>query len=434
MIPLFNLSIHRRLLEKLEIVVTVIWLLYFMDVRVPPPISSSLVNALSYPVTFFLVALHWKRIAYVATRNIPLMIFVGIAMFSVVWSTNVNSTLDISRGLLRTFLFGAYFTTRYSLKEQMKILALVFGMSAILSWGICIAIPSYGIGSNGWQGIFPYKNYMSRAMILGAILFLIIALNKYQWRRSWLGWIGLGIAVPLAIFARSSTGLLLLFVLLLQMPLYGMVKQQYKLKVILLSFVCILVGTVAILIVANQETILVDLLGEGTTFNGRIPIWTLIIEKVLDERFWWGYGYGAFWNSDAGVHVILNTWASNTGIPSTFNAHSGYIEIFANLGFFGLISYGIVLITVFFKVFILLFSTKKVEFFWVFQFLVFTCLASLADVGMGLGSTSVYGILFIAVCLSSSVEYKRLMKKRYPKKILGINYSYSPRRYFFNVR
>ena len=413
MIGLRNLSIHRRIVEKWEVVATVIWLLYFLDARVPPPIPASMVNALSYPFTAMLVALHWKRIAYVATRNIPLLIFIGTAMFSFVWSADLNSTLNISRGLLRTFMFGAYFAARYSLKEQMKILAWVFGISAILTLAVCLVIPGYGIGPSGWTGIFPYKNFMGRAMILGAILFLIIALNKHQWRRNWLGWIGFGLTLPLAILAKSSTSLLLFLILLSQMPLYWMVKQQYKLRVVFLSLVCIVIGAVAILIVANQETILVDVLGEGTTFNGRTPIWTLIIERVSEERPWLGYGYGAFWNSDAGAYVYFNTWETNEAIASSFNAHSGYMEIFANLGLLGVILYGIVLVSVFIKAIILLFSTRKVEFFWLFQFLVFVVLASLADVGIGMSATNAYGVISIAACLSISVEYKRLKKGQY---------------------
>lgn len=414
MIGLHNLSIHRPLVERLELVVTVFWLLYFMDANVPPPIPGSIVNSLSYPFVAIVLALHWKKIAYVASRNISLLIFVSMAMFSLVWSADFSSTLDINRGLIRTFIFGAYFAARYSLKEQMKILAWVIGIAAVLSLLVCLTIPSYGIGEDGWQGIFPYKNFMGRSMVLGAVLFLIMTFN--QVRQSWMIWIGFGLTILLAVLSQSSTSILLLVLLFSQMPLYGLIKQQYKLRVILLSLVCILIGAVVMLIVANQEIILVDVLGEGTTFNGRTPIWSLIIETVSQERPWLGYGYGAFWTSDAGVHVILNTWASDRVIPESFNAHSVYMEIFANLGLFGLILYGIVFITAFLKSAILLLSNKNIEFFWLFQLLLFIILASLADVGLGISATNTYGILSISACMSISLEYQRLQKKQYLKK------------------
>lgn len=414
MVGLQQLSIHRRLVEKLEIVVTVFWLIYFLDVNIPPPLPPGIINALSYPFVALLVALHWKEVTYVATRNITLLLFIAVAMFSLVWSADISSTFDINRGLLRTFFFGAYFTARYSLKEQMKILAWVLGIAAVLSLLACLGVPSYGIKEDGWQGIFPYKNYMGRAMVLGGILLLILALDN---ARNWLCWVGLVITLFLAIVSQSSTSVLLLLLLFAQMPLYLLIKQQYRVRVILLSLVCIALSALVMVIVAQQETILVNILGEGTNFNGRTPIWTIVIDTVSQQRPWLGYGYGGFWTSDAGAHVIANTWASDRGIVESFNAHNVYIEIFADLGLVGLILYAIVLINVAIKGMILLLASKKVEYFWLYQFLMFMTLASLADVGLGIGATNAYGILSIAVCLSVSLEYQRLQKKQSLKRV-----------------
>ena len=410
-------SIHRRLVERIEIVITIFWLLYFLDASIPPPIPASLVNALSYPFVALLVILHWKQVAYVATRNIPLLVFLAMAVFSVVWSADIASTLDINRGLLRTFLFAAYFAARYSLKEQMQILLWVIGIAAVLSLLVCLGVPSYGIKEDGWQGIFPYKNYMGRAMVLGAVLLVTLALKNMQ---NWLYWTGFALTIFLAIVSQSSTSILLFLLLLAQVPLYGLIKQQYRVRVILLSLVCILFGAVLMVIVAQQETILVDILGEGTTFNGRTPIWTIVIDTVSQARPWLGYGYGGFWTSDAGAHVIVNTWASDQGIVENFNAHSVYIEVFAYLGIVGLTLYGIVFINVALKGMVLLFSQKKLEYFWLFQFLMFVTWASLADVGLGISATNAYGILSMAACMSISLEYQRLRKKILPKQTIEI--------------
>jgi exopolysaccharide production protein ExoQ len=409
MVGLQSRSTHRRLVEKFEIVVMVFWLLYFLDVNIPPPIPGGVINALSYPFVALLVALHWKEVAYVATRNITLLIFLSMAIFSIVWSADLASTFDINRGLIRTFVFGAYFTARYNLKEQMKIMAWVIGIAAILSLLVCLGIPSYGIKEDGWQGIFPYKNYMGRGMVLGGILLLTLALEN---ARNWWYWSGFVLTLFLAIVSQSSSSVLLLLILVVQMPLYFLIKQQYRVRVILLSFLGIAVGVTLMLILAQQETILVDILGEGTNFNGRTPIWSIVIDTVSQERPWLGYGYGGFWTSDAGAYVIANTWASDQGIVENFNAHNVYIEMFADLGLIGLMLYGLVLVNAAIKGMILLLANKKIEFFWLYQFLMFVTLASLADVGLGIGSTNTYGILVIAACLSISLEYQRLQKKQ----------------------
>ncbi|MEM6612586.1 MAG: O-antigen ligase family protein [Cyanobacteria bacterium P01_C01_bin.72] len=414
MIGTQQLSVPRPLVEKLEIAATVFWLLYFLDVNIPPPIPPAAINALSYPFVLLLVAMHWKQVAYVATRNIPLLLFLALAMFSTVWSADITSTLDISRGLLRTFMFGAYFTARYNLKEQMKILVWVIGLAAVLSLLVCLGVPSYGIVKDGWQGIFPYKNYMGRSMVLGGVLLVTLALNNWQ---NWFYWLGFGLTFFLAIVSQSSTSVLLLILLLAQMPLYGLVKQRYRLRVILLSLACVAISAVFVLVVAQQETILVDILGEGTSFNGRTPIWTLVIDVVSQNRPWFGYGYGGFWTSDAGAHVIANTWASDLGLRDNFNAHSVYIEMFAYLGIVGIILYAIVYINVTIKGMVLLLARKQLEYFWLYQFLMFVTLASLADVGLGVSATNAYGILSIAACLSISLEYQRLRKKQSLKNI-----------------
>ncbi|MEY2859503.1 MAG: hypothetical protein RLZZ74_3819 [Cyanobacteriota bacterium] len=409
MIGLQQLSIHRRLVARFEVIVTVIWLIYFLDINIPPPIPGGIINALSYPFVALLVALHWKEVAYIATRNITLLIFLALAIFSIVWSADVASTFDINRGLIRTFLFAAYFAARYNLKEQMKILVWVIGIAAVLSLIACLGVPSYGIVEDGWQGIFPYKNYMGRGMVLGGILLLTLTLDN---PRNWWYWIGFMLTLFLAIVSHSSTSILLLLILIVQMPLYALIKQQYKVRVILLSLLCVVIGAVVMVIVTQQETILVNILGEGTNFNGRTPIWTIIIDTVSQERPWLGYGYGGFWTSDAGAYVIANTWASDQGIIENFNAHNVYIETFTNLGLVGIILYGIVLVNVAIKGMILLLARKKIEYFWLYQFLMFVALASLADVGLGISATNAYGILSIAACLSISLEYQRLQKKQ----------------------
>jgi O-antigen ligase len=386
-----------------------------MGVALPSPLPK-LMNVLTYPIIAILVILHWKRLSWVATKDISLLLLVGTAFASVFWSVDLRATLAASRGLLRTFLFGAYLTTRYSLKEQMKILAWVFGIGAILSLAVALAIPSYAITRGGaWQSIFTHKNVLGYAMTIGAILFLLTAIKER--RPNWLAWSGFGLTVVLSVLARSSTALVSLLVLLSLMPVYKLVRQHYKLRVILLSMTCILAGSAAIFIFGNLETILVDILGEGLTWNGRIPIWGLIVEKTW-ERPWLGYGYNAFWKSDAGVYVILNTWAPNDiAIEGQgFNAHSGYFELLPQLGFLGISLYAISLVTVFVRVFILLLSTKKIEFFWLLQFLVFMCVANIGDMFVNIfSSSSSYTAIYVSICLSTAIEWRRISKKHYFK-------------------
>lgn len=418
------MRINNRLLNlwvrKLEVVVTVIFLLFFLDVRAPSPIPK-LMKALSYGVVLILIILYWRRLSWVLTRDIPLLLLVGTVLASIFWTVDLAKTLGSCRGLLRMFLFGAYFTTRYSLKDRLKILFWVFGIAAIFSLIVAIAIPGYGRASahaGALQGIFLHKSKLGDAMAIGSILCLVTALKDRT--TNWLAWIGFGLTAIINFLTYSSSSLVSMIVLLSLTPLYRIVKRRYKLKTILLSLVYILAGIIAILIIGNLETILVDVLGEGFSFNGRTPIWTLIVDNVLDERPLLGYGYNAFWHSDAGDFVARYAWPTPL-IATQFNAHSSYMELFADLGFLGIAVYAISLVTVFIRTIVLLFSTQKIEFLGFIQFLVFVHIAGFANVGKLFAPASSYTAIYVAVCLSTAVEWQRLRIRQ--KRNLGTNLS-----------
>jgi exopolysaccharide production protein ExoQ len=405
-----NLKVSRRLVEKGEIIVTVFWLLYFMRIELPPPIPESLVNALSYPSIAILAALHWKRLSWIATRDITLLILIGLSFASVFWSVAPDITLNASRGLLRMLLFGAYLTTRYSIKEQIKIIALALGMGAILSIVAALAIPSYGVSlrlSHGgaFTGIFPHKNYLGYAMVLGTITFLILSLQERK--PNLLFWSGFCLTViPLT---RSSASLASLLFLLSLMPLYQFSNLKYRQKMILFCLILILVGAFIAFILNNLETILVDILGESVEFSGRTPIWTLVIEKVVEERLWIGYGFSAFWKSSAGAYVIANTWAAQDVVmEQSFNFHNAYLPTFSSLGFIGFLFYIVSLTKTFTRVVTLFLTTKKIEFFWMFQFLNFILIGGFADDAVSILNSSSYCVTYISICLSSILEYKKL--------------------------
>ena len=202
--------------RKIEVVVTIIWLLYFLGVRLPSPLPR-LIAGLSYPIIAILIALHWKRLSWVATRDIPLLLLVGTSFASFFWSADPGMTLRGCRGLLRTILFGAYLATRYSLKEQMKILAWVFGIAVTLTGTVVVAIPSYGMAGRidhpgALQGIFEHKNSLGYAMTLAAIIFLLTAIRERK--PNWLVWGGFGIAVVFTILSYSSSARVSLLLLL----------------------------------------------------------------------------------------------------------------------------------------------------------------------------------------------------------------------------
>ena len=420
-----NLSIHHSLIEKVEIGITIFLLICFLGVF-QLPISTSPLNILSYPLTAILVALHWKRISWIAIRDIPLLLLCGLSLASIIWSIAPELSLNTNRGLLRMFLFGAYIAARYSLREQIKIYAWVFGIEIILSLVVALAIPGYGFSTeivehdNAFTGLFSYKNSMGYSLVTATVTFLVLALKKRK--SNWLAWSLFCLAVTLIPWTNSSASLVCLLVVMSPLPLYKLIKLHYKTKVLILCLVSILVGIIAAIILGNLETILVDILGESTQFSGRMPIWTAIIEKVGEEKPWLGYGTSSFWQSDEGLSVIMTTWGSNNQqnlLSQKFNYHSSYIAILANLGFLGLFLFMMSWATVFVRVFTLLISTKRIEFFWCFQILIFILLGGFADDLVSILKSNSYFTIYVSICLSTAVEWRRINLKKNRNYKLG---------------
>ena len=399
-----------RLARKIEPGIVVLLLLYYLD----PQLPSFIAGLMKYG-SYGLIALlflgvgigRWQRFAYVATRDLFPWLLLGLSWVSFIWSAAPRVTSDESDIVIRATLFGAYLAMRYTPKELMRLFAWTLGIAAVLSVIYAVALPSRGISGGLWRGIFKHKQYMGRQMVIGAITFLNVAFDQGRYR--WLLWAGVGLAVALVLLSQSKSALLLLLLSLSLFPLRKFVKQEYRLRVVLFITAFLLVGTVAMLVVSNLETIVVDILGKNMEFNGRVPIWTSAIEKGL-ERPWLGYGYAGFWTSDEASYILNSTWAGSGG-GGRFHAHNGFIDVFLQLGFVGLSLCLLSFLMLTIRTVTLINSTKGREFFWIFQFLIVFFLANASTVNTFVGGGTMW-ILYVSMSFSTAVWYKRIRKKR----------------------
>lgn len=385
------------LARKIEPWLAGIYLAYFLGVYVPPS-AARVINFVSYGVliALILIAGCWRQMVFAMTRDIPLMLLHIMAVVSVVWSAAPDVTGDETKAFVRAAVFGLYLAVRFGLGGEMRLLAKIFGISVVLSLIAGAAIPSYGVEQSGewvgsWKGIFAFKNSFAAQMAFAIVLFVMTGIKYPKWR--WLiGGLG-GLAVVLLLLSRGKTSLAALLITLYLLPLYGMVKQHYKVRVVIGALVMIVSLVLALLAFFNLQFIVVDVLGKNLEFNGRIPIWLMMLDKGF-EHFWLGHGYAAFWTSGASYQVLTQTWANHAyeaGIR--FNAHNGYLDLFLQLGMIGLLLYLASLATLFFKTFYLLTRLKSVEAFWVFETMILLSLTSFADslsVGTGGGEWSLY--------------------------------------------
>ena len=102
------------------------------------------------------------------------------------------STLRRSLVLLATTVYGIYFGGRFTIPEQLRLLSWTFALVVFSSLFMVILLPQYGVDHGvffgAWQGAFPQKNMLARAMVLAALVFYFVRpsarqLDSLDWNR-----------------------------------------------------------------------------------------------------------------------------------------------------------------------------------------------------------------------------------------------------------
>lgn len=349
-----------------------------------------------YGTTFFLGISRWKQLVWIATRDKLLLLLLGIALVSVLWSEAPKITLAHTITLITSSLFGAYLVARYSLKEQLQLLAWMYGIAVLLSLFFTLVFPQYGVSAAGWQGVYQQSNILARHMYLGFIVFYLTVSDKQRYR--WVAWSGIGIAVALLLGTRSATGIVTLLTTVFLLPLYKALRWNDTITIPLYIIVILITGGASTWFLDNLEGIFA-ILGKDPTFTGRVPLWDAVFNQMIPKHFWLGYGYDGFWTgSSATTGYIYQIFAWQ---PS--NAHNLYLDIWLSLGLLGLTVFVLGFLMCCLRAAAYARSTKTGEGLWPLLYLTFIFLYSPVQ-SIIPGSNNIFWIIYVAVTLSTHIR------------------------------
>ncbi|KAB8321310.1 O-antigen ligase family protein [Tolypothrix campylonemoides VB511288] len=398
-------------MKKLEVGI-VILLLMTSEPLPFPRFVENIISIISYGFLFLIITGRWKRLIYIATAEIYLLILVSVAIASIFWSANLSNTAYQARLLLRPTLFGVYLAMQYTPREQIRLLSWTVGIIMILSLASSLLFPSYGIqeinGTLAWRGIYTHKQLFGRQMGFAVSLFIINIFDKRSNR--WVAIIGLSLGFALILLSKSKSGLIIFLFSLVIIPIYNFNKLR-NIRLLLFLTLLLIFSIVSFLVTVNFEYIVVDFLGKDIELNGRLPLWTLAIEKGLEQP-WLGYGYRGFWSSDVSDSVLYNSWAvleeefRNRTIE--FHSHNGFIDLFLELGLIGIL---IFLLNFFFlikRVVTLILTTRAIEYFYMLQVAGICWITNISESRLILTSNSTLWIIYVTTVLSSAIEYRRV--------------------------
>jgi len=273
-------------------------------------------------------------------KNWPMIPFLGIAFFSLGWSVSPSATLYRALVLLFSSLLGAYIGIRYSCLELLDILFWFGALVVIFSFALGLIFPGFGIMESypyvgSWNGVFFHRNFTGSILALLTSVFLIRILLELPRRDGMaiLDSVFYLLSMLLVFLSHSATGYILAILLnLLILLIWTWLKVQDRLRpfhYLLIAGAFVLVG---ILISLKFNSVL-GLFNRDSSLTGRVPLWTYLLTHVVNQRPWFGYGFGAFWTLNSyrlQLHAVMG-WPYPVIIGD-----NGFMDILLYIGIVGL--------------------------------------------------------------------------------------------------
>ncbi len=334
-----------------------------------------------YAISFCLLILRWKKLLPLIAKGWPICLFTGLVIFSNVWSHIPSATINSTFLFAGTTSFAFYLASRYSIKEQLQLLGWVFIVIILMSFIFAFMPPNYGImggvHAGAWRGIYMHKNGFGPFMSIAAIVFFLLAKSRSStFARPELMWAFCGVSIILIILSRSSSAMVNIVIMslaLFSLPILRL-KYEWMLPILLgITSLSIFLYTMAM----SQSNIIFDLLGKDSSLTGRTELWTYVTDMIRESP-WLGYGYGAFWQGLDGPSAYV--WMAQSF--KAMHSHSGYLELFLDVGFVGFTLYMFIFLIGLQRAFLYIKQVKTADGLWPAIFFIFILVSNIAESGM----------------------------------------------------
>jgi exopolysaccharide production protein ExoQ len=331
-----------------------------------------------YIIMLFFVRTRVGELLRLVWQNKLLVLLLGWACVSAVWSIDRQVTVRHFIALLLCAFFGAYLGIRYNLREQLRFVLIALGIVITASIGACLLFPSYGFQTDddlldkpAWQGVFSGKNMLGRFAVLATLILLIYFLKGI---RRGIVIICIILLFVIIVLTQAKTSLVYFVLGMVAFPfvrafLENPLKRRKIVTVALLVF-----GGLAVWTYYHWEDF-TDSLGKDPELTGRFALWGLSVTWIA-ERPLLGYGYDAFWSDYYGPAAEFRAASGWLTAP---HAHNGIINLWLDLGLIGVILLVVSVIAVFRRAVEMAMVSTSVEEIWPIMFLLFYLLYSISE-------------------------------------------------------
>jgi exopolysaccharide production protein ExoQ len=315
------------------------------------PVAGRLASLLAYSALLGVLLLAtYGTFARKSRLAIPaaLYAFLGLAGASVLWSTSRTQSVKACGSVLIAVMAALTFS-KFPVSDQRAILMrtslLILVASALLALVAPQLVVSADTRGHFWQGVFTTKNVLGRFAAVSALnsgLFIVARRVKVPKRPSLLATLlSLSLSVIALMLSGSASALVVVMGTLLAAVLLLLARGMSR-PVALAYSLLIAIGYIAAATVAARNfSMLAPLVGRDASLSGRTQLWQLAT-TYADSRPLLGYGFGAFFAEGSQTRTALS---AHLGFD-VVHAHNFILDLRLELGWIGVILWGLVLIFV----------------------------------------------------------------------------------------
>lgn len=306
-----------------------------------PPIRY--VWGLLYLLSLLRLATRARATLLAAACAWPAIALTAFAFASVFWSIEPDLSLRRSFAAAGTVIVILYFSVFFDLRSFVSLCFRSLILVAVLSVAVIVMAPDIGIHQDrlhpAWRGTFPHKNPFGRAMFLGMLCALTLAVGSgkpRQYLACAVGFLALTVLShsAMSLMMAATAGFSVLFLAAIRRSTGAI--EAVGLIVILMVAVSLPFG-----IFDEVGIALADVFGKDLTFTGRTRIWAVTWDSLTGDRLLLGFGHEAFWQGPGGAQDIFQRLGHY--IPP--HAHNGFLHITVAFGLPGLAVAGLMVIT-----------------------------------------------------------------------------------------
>lgn len=284
--------------------------------------------------------LHWRPLPGLVLRSLGIWIIAAVALLSVFWSDYPDLTVRRSIVLVcQTLIAAGVAIGIRDLRRAFVLFCYGISVVALLNVVSIFALPSRAMSEIGAKGFYGHKNVAGMVAMAAVVANLsLLFLGRLRFGGTLLGLSMLFISTIFLVLTESKTSIglsALAGLLLAGLSLTDRGGPIVTLTATLLTLLLVGAITVVLALFDFNAAAILPLVLEDTSFTGRDELWAFV-GRVVQERFWLGHGYGAFWDVGVGADPLLRidpgSWLGDVETGVINQAHNGYLELWLHIG------------------------------------------------------------------------------------------------------